>query len=51
MNALFDFLAADTPLRAIVVAGSFGGAVVLVRYCLREMYAGERWRLARHWDA
>lgn len=51
MNALFDFLAADTLLRAIVIAGSIGGAVVLVRYSLREMYAGKRWRLAPHWDA
>lgn len=46
-----DFLATDTVLRAIVLAGSFGAAVVLARYFLREMYNGRRWqRFDHHWD-
>ena len=51
MNAWSDFLAADTVLRAILIAGSFGTAVVMARYFLREMYNSRAWqRFQHHWD-
>lgn len=51
MDAILDFLGSGSIVAALAVAGVLGGAVVVARLALRDMY-GLRWtRLQRHWDA
>lgn len=50
MTTILDFLGSGTIGAALAVAGLLGGAVVLVRVALRDMFASPLWRMQNHLD-